>query len=81
MAVSDGEYHIPASVVDALGVDFFEALIAQFHTPATGPHGPMPSAPNPLPLENGDFIIPADVVEALGADFFDKLVQEYGGTA
>lgn len=32
--LSDGEYVIPADVVDRLGVSFFDNLRAQFHTPA-----------------------------------------------
>lgn len=32
--LSDGEYVIPADVVDKLGVEFFEKLRNQFHTPA-----------------------------------------------
>lgn len=81
VAVSNGEYQIPASVVHALGLDFFEKLIEQFHTPVgTGGAGAAPQPGQaPLPLENGDFIVPADVVQALGHDFFDKLVETYGG--
>jgi hypothetical protein len=80
LAVSNGEYRIPAAVVAALGQDFFDKLIEQFHTPSGAPDGAMPTAAGgALPLENGDFIVPADVVAALGADFFDKLVELYGG--
>lgn len=32
--LSDGEYVIPADVVERLGVGFFDRLRAQFHTPA-----------------------------------------------
>lgn len=81
LAVSDGEYHIPAAVVQALGQDYFEQLIAQYHQPTDGLDGPMPTSPNPLPLANGDFIIPADVVAQLGADFFDQLILMVGGEA
>jgi hypothetical protein len=74
--VSAGEYLIPSAVVEALGQDFFEHLVQQFHTPAEG----MPDAPaavEPVGLQGGDFIIPADVVEAIGRDYFDKLVEHY----
>lgn len=80
LAVSNGEYRIPAAVVAVLGQDFFEKILAQFHTPVgAADDGAMPDAAGALPLANGDFIIPADVVQALGADFFDKLVELYGG--
>jgi hypothetical protein len=79
LAVSNGEYRIPAAVVAALGQDFFDKIIAQFHAPAGPPGAPPEASAGALPLENGDFIIPADVVEQLGADFFDKLVELYGG--
>jgi hypothetical protein len=83
LAVSNGEYRIPAAVVAALGHDFFEALVAQFHAPVSTDGAPPPAQPGqpPLPLENGDFIVPADVVQALGHDFFDKLIESYGGAA
>jgi hypothetical protein len=79
IAVSNGEYHIPAAVVDALGQDFFERLVEEFHTPSGTSDPAMPVSDQPLPLEPGAFIVPADVVEALGRDFFDKLVEQYGG--
>jgi hypothetical protein len=79
LAVSNGEYHIPAAVVAALGRDFFDKLVAQFHQPSDGAQGPLPSSAQPLGMAQGDFIVPADVVAALGADFFDRLVQLYGG--
>jgi hypothetical protein len=81
IAVSNGEYKIPPQVVQALGKDFFDQLIAQYHTPVQGQapiyqaKGPMDT---PLGMETGSIIIPADVVQALGADFFDRLVQMYG---
>jgi hypothetical protein len=81
LAVSNGEYHVPAAVVDALGQDFFEKLIEQFHQPSGTADPAMPVSPTPLPLSPGDFIVPADVVEALGRDFFDKLVEMYGESA
>jgi hypothetical protein len=79
LAVSNGEYHIPAAVVSALGRDFFDKLVEQFHQPTDGTHAPMPASADPLAMEQGDFIVPADVVQALGADFFDHLVKLYGG--
>lgn len=81
VAVSNGEYKIPAVVVQALGQDFFDKLVEQFHTPvgAAGGFNPPQSGQAPVPLANGDFIVPADVVQALGHDFFDKLVETYGG--
>lgn len=78
IAVSNGEYHIPRHVVDAIGRDFFDALLAQLHTPVAGQGSAAPQTAPPLPLDNGDYIIPADVVAALGADFFDRLVQLHG---
>lgn len=33
VAVSNGEYVIPASVVQAKGVDFFDGLVRKYHTP------------------------------------------------
>jgi hypothetical protein len=78
--VSDGEYVIPAAVVQALGHDFFDELVKHYHTPATG----MPGAPAdmaPVGLQGGDYILPADVVEQIGRDYFDKLVETYGGQA
>lgn len=79
MAVSNGEYLVPAPVVAALGADFFAKLVEQFHQPVQGADPAMPQSGTPLPLHNGDFIVPADVVAKLGADFFDHLVKLYGG--
>jgi hypothetical protein len=79
LAVSNGEYHVPAAVVEALGADFFERLIEDFHTPTGSPDPAMPVSGEPLAMEPGDFVVPADVVEALGRDFFDKLVATFGG--
>lgn len=79
IAVSNGEYHVPAAVVQALGQDFFEKLIEDFHTPTGTADPAMPVSSNPLPMTPGDFIVPADVVQALGRDFFDKLVETFGG--
>ena len=31
--VSNGEYIVPASVVQAKGVDFFDGLVRKYHTP------------------------------------------------
>jgi hypothetical protein len=82
LAVSNGEYRIPAVVVNTLGADFFEAIVARFHQPAPAGNGQMPKqGPHSIVLDKGDFIIPTDVVTALGADFFDKLVSMYGGRA
>lgn len=82
IAVSNGEYHVPAAVVAALGQDFFDKLVDQFHQPvADAAAAPMPVSGSPLPMAQGDFIVPADVVQALGRDFFDKLVELYGGGA
>lgn len=72
-AVSNGEFHIPAAVVAAYGIDFFEQLVTKFHTPAEGEA--VPGAGNPLAMEQNDFIVPADVVDALGADFFQHLID------
>lgn len=77
-AVSTGEYHVPAPVVQMFGPDFFEELIRRYHVPAEGQPNPDPSAA-PVDLKTGDFIIPADVVAALGKDFFDQLIQQAGG--
>jgi hypothetical protein len=80
LAVSNGEYRIPAAVVQALGQDFFAHLVAQYHTPVGSGSAAAPQPGQaPLDLDQGDFIVPADVVQALGADFFDKLVEMYGG--
>jgi hypothetical protein len=79
IAVSDGEYWIPPAVVEALGEDFFEALIAQFHTTVDTSGAANPEPAPPLDIPPGSFIIPADVVEALGADYFDDLVARFGG--
>jgi hypothetical protein len=79
LAVSNGEYHVPAAVVQALGEDFFERLIQEFHQPSGTPDSAMPVTSDPLAMEPGDFVVPADVVEALGQDFFDHLVAMYGG--
>jgi hypothetical protein len=54
--------------VQALGRDFFDKLVAQYHQPSDGLDGPMPTSDNPLRLDNGDYNIPADVVQLLGAD-------------
>jgi hypothetical protein len=62
-AVSAGEYHVPANVVQMFGPDFFEELIKRYHVPADGQPAPDPKAP-PVDLSTGDFIIPADVVGA-----------------
>lgn len=81
LAVSNGEYKIPPQVVAALGKDFFDKLIAQYHQPVAGQDpiyqadAPMDA---PLGIETGTIIIPADVVAALGSDFFDQLVALYG---
>lgn len=80
-AVSNGEYRVPATVVAALGQDFFDKMVAELHAPSGAPPGQMPTGDNPLPLENGDYIVPADVVAALGQDFFDQLLHLYGGDA
>jgi hypothetical protein len=74
--VSSGEYLIPAAVVQVIGQDYLEELVAHFHTPAEG----APDAPadmQPVGLQGGDFIVPSDVVEQLGRDFFDKLVEHF----
>lgn len=81
LAVSNGEYEIPPQVVQALGKDFFDELIAQYHTPLEGQpaiyHAAAPFD-TALGMQTGTIIIPADVVQALGADFFDELVSQYG---
>jgi hypothetical protein len=75
--VSDGEYLIPANVVQELGHDFFEKLVEQFHTPVEGEPGPVADV-DPVSMDGGSFVVPSDVVAQLGRDFFDKLVQDYG---
>lgn len=81
LAVSNGEFKIPPEVVQALGKDFFDELIAQYHTPIEGQpaiyHAAAPFD-TALGMQTGTIIIPADVVQALGADFFDELVSQYG---
>lgn len=83
LSVSNGEYSIPPAVVQALGKDFFDKLIADYHQPVPG-QAPIYQADapmdTPLGMQTGTVIIPADVVEALGKDFFDELVRKYGGT-
>jgi hypothetical protein len=80
-AVSAGEFHVPQAVVDAIGVDFFQGLIQQYHQPVEGEAVGEQAAPgaDPMQLTQGDFIIPADVVAALGPDFFEELMKQYGG--
>lgn len=76
VAVSAGEFHIPAAVVAKVGIDYLKQLVAQFHTPtATDPQ----AAPegDPMAVSQGDFIVPADVVEALGADYFQHLIEQF----
>jgi hypothetical protein len=75
--VSDGEYLVPANVVQAIGQDFFEHLVQQLHTPVPGEPGPVADV-DPVGMNGGDFVVPADVVAQLGRDYFDKLVQDYG---
>lgn len=74
VALSDGEYHVPAEVVALIGADFFQALIDKYHQPvATEPDA---EGPPQLAVDSGDLIIPADVVAALGgAAVLDELVQ------
>lgn len=83
LQVSNGEFKVPPVVVQALGKDFFDELIAQYHTPVEG-QAPIYQADapmdTPLGIETGTVIIPADVVAALGADFFERLVQMYGAS-
>lgn len=79
LAVSNGEFHVPAPVVAALGRDFFDKLIEQFHQPTDGAQGPMPVSAEPVELDQGGYVIPSDVVAALGADFFEHLVKLFGG--
>jgi hypothetical protein len=82
LAVSNGEFTIPPAVVQALGKDFFDELIAQYHTPTPGQapiyqaDAPMDS---PLGVQTGSIIIPADVVQAVGLDTFEAMVAQYGG--
>ena len=79
LAVSKGEFVVPAAVVQTLGQDFFEKLLEQFHTETNQANGAMPTSNDPIGLQNGDYIIPSDVVKALGKDFFQELVKRYGG--
>lgn len=66
VAVSNGEFHVPAAVVQALGRDFFDELVRNYLQPTGKPIGLMPTSAAPIPLQNGDDIVPADVVAALG---------------
>jgi len=78
VAVSNGEFLVPAAVVQALGQDFFEKLLEHYHTETGGGNGVMPQSDAPIGMQQGDFVIPVDVVSALGRDFFDKLIEQYG---
>ncbi|MBA5690529.1 hypothetical protein [Rugamonas apoptosis] len=79
VAVSNGEFRVPAAVVQALGRDFFDELVRNYHQPTGKPNAPMPTSAAPIPLQNGDYIISSDVVAALGQDFFERLIALYGG--
>lgn len=81
VAVSNGEFRVPAAVVQALGRDFFDELVQNYHQPTGKPNGPMPTSAAPIPLQNGDYIVPADVVAALGQDFFEKLASLFGSNS
>lgn len=76
LAVSNGEFSVPPQVVQALGADFFEALISKYHQ-STGGEPEMDPAAMPMGVSSGQMIIPADVVAALGIDFFEQLVRKY----
>lgn len=41
VAVSSGEFRVPAAVVQALGEDFFDELVRNYHQPTGKPNGPM----------------------------------------
>lgn len=41
VAVSNGEFRVPAVVVQALGRDFFDELVKNYHQPIGKPNGPM----------------------------------------
>lgn len=75
--VSNGEFYVPPAVVSALGIDFFEHLIEQFHTDAPAGNNAPPVSVSPLVMDDGGFIIPADVVEKLGKPYFDELLKKY----
>lgn len=77
MKVSNGEVYIPPEVVQAVGKDFFERLIEQFHSEAPQGNDAPPADTSPLFMENGGMIIPADVVAHLGAGFFQALIKAY----
>lgn len=77
VAVSNGEFRIPAAVIQALGRDFFDKLVRNYHQPTGKPSGPMPTSAAPIPPQNGDYIVPADVMAALGQDFFGKLTRAF----
>jgi hypothetical protein len=79
VALLKANFSVLQAVIQAHGGDFFGRLVAQYHQPTDGQHGPMPTSANPLPLAKGDYIILADVVQALGQDYFDKLIELYGG--
>lgn len=80
-AVSNGEFKVPAQLVGAVGLDFLQGLIQQYHVPVEGEvvGEQQPADGTQMQLGEGDFIIPADVVEALGPDFFEALMKQYGG--
>lgn len=64
VALSDGEYHVPAEVVALVGAEFFQMLIEKLHTPVDSE--PDAVGPPQVAVDSGDLIIPADVVAALG---------------
>lgn len=43
-AVGNGEFRIPAAVILALGCDFFDELVRNYHQPTGKPNEPMPTS-------------------------------------
>lgn len=44
VAVSNGEFRVPAAIVQALGQDFFDELVQNYHRPTGKANGPMPTS-------------------------------------
>lgn len=78
IAVSAGEYHVRPAVVKAFGADFFEKLIALFHTPTAQAPDDTSGQPPQMVLPDGSVILPADVAKAVGHDFLDHLNATVG---
>lgn len=44
VALSNGEFRVPAAVVQALGRDFFDELVQNYHQPTGKPNAPVPTS-------------------------------------